>query len=78
MTTPAPTPVRASLRLALLPSPGIALGPIPGVDPPPPLTVTRYKHSRYFALYEGDTLLCVTVYKKGAEAIRQRMEIGPQ
>ncbi len=35
--------------------------------------VDRYRNTRFWALYEGDTLLGVTVYKRGAEAIRQRL-----
>ena len=77
MSTPAATLPPRSHRIAPISMPPPQLR-LPGVDPPPPLTVTRYKQSRYFALYEGDTLLCVTVYKKGAEAIRQRMETNPQ
>jgi hypothetical protein len=29
------------------------------------LCVTRYPHSRFWAVYEDGQLLCVTVYKKG-------------
>ena len=36
--------------------------------------VARYPYSRFYALYDGDDLLAVTVYKKGAEAIRERLE----
>jgi len=31
-------------------------------------------HSRNFALYDGEDLVAVTVYRKGAEAIRERLE----
>ncbi len=31
------------------------------------LTIERYPGSRFWALYEHGQLLCVTVYKKGAE-----------
>jgi hypothetical protein len=34
--------------------------------------VARYPASRFYALYDGDELLAVTVYKKGAVAIRDR------
>jgi hypothetical protein len=37
------------------------------------ITVTRYRSSRYFAVYVDGELLAVTVYKKGAEAIRARL-----
>ena len=36
--------------------------------------VTRYPYSRFYALYDGDELLAVTVYKKGAEAVRDRLQ----
>lgn len=29
---------------------------------------------RYFALYDGDELVCVTVYKKGAREVKRRIE----
>ena len=31
---------------------------------------------RYFALYEGETLICVTVYKKGALEVKRRLEMA--
>ena len=36
--------------------------------------VARYPSSRFYALYDGDDLLAVTVYKKGAEAVRDRLQ----
>ena len=36
--------------------------------------VARYPYSRFYALYDGDELLAVTVYKKGAEAVRDRLQ----
>ena len=36
--------------------------------------VARYPDSRFYALYDGDELLAVTVYKKGAEAVRDRLQ----
>jgi hypothetical protein len=36
--------------------------------------VARYPYSRFYALYDGDELLAVTVYKKGAEAVRERLQ----
>ena len=36
--------------------------------------VARYPYSRFYALYDGDQLLAVTVYKKGAEAVRERLQ----
>jgi hypothetical protein len=29
---------------------------------------------RYYALYEGEDLVCVTVYKKGAMEVKRRLE----
>lgn len=33
------------------------------------LTITRYRKSRYWAVYVGAELLAVALYRKGAEAI---------
>jgi hypothetical protein len=40
------------------------------------LRIERYRDSRFWALYEAGELLCVTVYKKGAEAVKTRIEGG--
>ena len=32
------------------------------------------KWDRYFALYDQGELVCVTVYKKGAQEVRRRIE----
>jgi len=32
--------------------------------------------NRYFALYDGEDLICVTVYKKGALEVKRRLEIA--
>ena len=32
------------------------------------------KWDRYFALYDRGELVCVTVYKKGAQEVRRRIE----
>ena len=32
--------------------------------------------TRYFALYDGEDLICVTVYKKGALEVKRRLEIA--
>ena len=37
------------------------------------LTYSRYKFSRFWAVYEGEELLCVTVYLKGALAVIERL-----
>ena len=34
------------------------------------LSITRYRNTRYWALWEGGQLLAVTVYKKGAVTLR--------
>src|SRR5215471_142454 len=36
--------------------------------------VAHYPYSRFYALYDGEELLAVTVYKKGAEAVRDRLQ----
>lgn len=41
-----------------------------------PLTIAHYRNTRFWGLYESGVLLCVTVYKKGAEAVRKRIESG--
>jgi hypothetical protein len=40
------------------------------------LTVERYRDSRFWGLYESGQLLCVTVYRKGAETVKTRIERG--
>ena len=35
--------------------------------------IERYKNTRHWALYDGDELVTVTVYKRGAESVRQRL-----
>jgi hypothetical protein len=35
--------------------------------------ILPYGH-RYFALYQGEDLICVTVYKKGALEVKRRLE----
>lgn len=37
-----------------------------------PLRLARYSR-RFWAVYEDDGLLCVTVYKKGARAVIERI-----
>ena len=36
--------------------------------------IERYGRTRFWALYEAKELLCVTVYKKGAAAVKERLE----
>lgn len=40
--------------------------------PKEPMQVTHY--GRFFAVYDGDELVCVTVYKKGADEVKRRLE----
>lgn len=40
------------------------------------LRVEHYPGTRFWGLYEDGQLLCVTVYKKGAEAVKTRIERG--
>jgi hypothetical protein len=51
--------------------------------PAPPGSVTtpagryrldHYRETRYWAVYEGDDLLAVTVYKRGARAVMERLQ----
>jgi hypothetical protein len=42
------------------------------------LSVSRYHSSRNFALYDGEDFVAMTVYRKGAEAIRERLEADAQ
>lgn len=37
------------------------------------MTIEPYG-DRYFALYDGEELVCVTVYKKGAREVKRRIE----
>ena len=36
--------------------------------------IERYRTTRFWAVYESGELLCVTVYKKGATAVKNRLE----
>lgn len=38
------------------------------------LTIERYRKTRFWGLYDAGELLCVTVYKKGARAVKDRLE----
>jgi hypothetical protein len=38
------------------------------------IDVERYRDTRYWAVYENGELLCLTVYKKGARAVKTRLE----
>jgi len=38
-----------------------------------PLVIEHFG-DRYFALYDGEDLVCVTVYKKGALEVKRRLE----
>jgi len=40
------------------------------------LRIERYRRTRFWGLYESGELLCVTVYKKGAETVKMRIERG--
>jgi 6-phosphogluconolactonase (cycloisomerase 2 family) len=40
------------------------------------VTIERYRHTRYWSVSEGGELLCVTLYKKGAVAVKARLERG--
>ena len=36
-------------------------------------TIKKYGDSRFHAVYDDDTLICVTVYKKGAKEVERRL-----
>ena len=38
------------------------------------LRIERYPGTRFWGLYESGQLLCVTVYKKGANAVKARLD----
>ena len=38
------------------------------------LHITKYRNTRYWAVWEGHQLLCVTVDKKGALAVMRRLQ----
>jgi len=40
------------------------------------LRIERYRRTRFWGLYEAGELLCVTVYKKGAATVKERIERG--
>lgn len=40
--------------------------------------ISRYHNSRYYELSDGKTLVVVAVYKKGAEAVKARLEAQAQ
>jgi len=41
---------------------------------PAVLRITKYRNTRYWALWEGHQLLCVTVYKRGALTVMRRLQ----
>jgi hypothetical protein len=41
------------------------------------LRIERYGKSRYWALYDGLDLVVVTLYKRGAQEVRRRLEARP-
>jgi len=38
------------------------------------LSITRYRNTRYWALWEGGQLLAVILYKKGALTLMRRLQ----
>jgi hypothetical protein len=38
------------------------------------LRIERYGNSRYWALYDGPDLVVVTLYKRGAQEVLQRLQ----
>ena len=41
------------------------------------LRVERYAKTRFWALYDGEELVVVTVYKRGAQAVQRRLAVQP-
>ena len=41
------------------------------------LRIERYGNSRFWALYDGQDLVVVTVYKRGAREVQRRLEAQP-
>jgi hypothetical protein len=39
--------------------------------------IERYAKTRFWAVYDGDELVCVTVYKKGAREVQHRLAAQP-
>lgn len=39
-----------------------------------PFRVSHYPYSRFWAVYQGDDLVAVTVYRRGAEEVRRRLQ----
>lgn len=40
------------------------------------ITIERYGGTRFWAVYDLDELVCVTVYKKGAIAVKDRLDVN--
>ena len=38
------------------------------------ITIERYRTTRFWAVYDDGELVCVTVYKKGAMAVKGRLD----
>lgn len=38
------------------------------------ITIERYRKTRFWAVYDAGELVCVTVYKKGAKAVKERLD----
>lgn len=41
------------------------------------IIVKRYRKTRFWAVYDTDELVCVTVYRKGANGVKARLEGTP-
>ena len=41
------------------------------------LRIVRYGNSRFWALYDGQDLVVVTVYKRGAREVQRRLAAQP-
>jgi hypothetical protein len=41
------------------------------------LRIERYKNTRHWAVYDGETLVVVTLYKRGAREVQRRLAAQP-
>ncbi|MBL7997699.1 MAG: hypothetical protein JNL32_03580 [Candidatus Kapabacteria bacterium] len=39
------------------------------------MKISKYKSTKYWAVWNGDDLICLTVYKKGAERVRELLDM---
>jgi len=42
------------------------------------LRIERYRNTRHWAVYDGETLVVVTLYKRGAREVQRRLAAQPR